>query len=80
LGVADASDVNRPGVSLGVLLWCWVLILFHWLEEAFGGRLEFLGTMNDRVPATGQWWRLFTAITLHAMWGISLPTWPRVWS
>jgi membrane associated rhomboid family serine protease len=50
----------------GVLLWCWVLILFHWLGEAFGGRLEFLGTMNDRVPATGQWWRLFTAITLHA--------------
>jgi membrane associated rhomboid family serine protease len=50
----------------GGLLWCWGLILFHWWGWAWPGWLEWAGAMNDRVADTGQWWRLFTATTLHA--------------
>jgi len=50
----------------GALFWCWLLILFHWMADAFGGRLELAGAMNDQVHSTGQWWRLFTAVTLHS--------------
>ncbi len=50
----------------GVLFWCLGIILFHWLSEGWLGRLEHVGAMNDRVAATGQWWRLFTAQCLHA--------------
>jgi membrane associated rhomboid family serine protease len=50
----------------GVLLWCWMLIVIHWLGGAEDGSLAGIGAMNDRVAATGEWWRLFTAVTLHA--------------
>lgn len=50
----------------GVLFWCLGLIFFHWLGEGWAGRLEQAGAMNDRVAATGQWWRVFTAQCLHA--------------
>lgn len=50
----------------GVLFWVGALILFHWLAETWGDWLTQVGGMNDRVPATGQWWRTITAVTLHA--------------
>ena len=50
----------------GVLAWCWVMIAMHWLAEAGGGNLEAVGAMSHTVPATGGWWRLFTATMLHA--------------
>lgn len=50
----------------GALVWCWALILFHWWGWAWGGGLEIAGTMNNRVPQTGEWYRLWTATTLHA--------------
>lgn len=57
-----------PGVLFhwGALLWCWVLILIHWLGEALGTRLESLGAMSDTAAARGEWWRLVTAVGLHA--------------
>ena len=55
------------GVSFhwGVLAWCWVLIVIHWLADAGGSRLEVAGTMSHTVRETGEWWRLVTATTLH---------------
>ncbi len=50
----------------GVLLWAWVLIGLHWLADATGGALEAAGAMHHAVRATGDWWRLVTATTLHA--------------
>lgn len=50
----------------GALVWCWTLILFHWWSWAWGGGLELAGTTNERIPQTGEWWRLWTATTLHA--------------
>ncbi|MCP5517384.1 MAG: rhomboid family intramembrane serine protease [Verrucomicrobiales bacterium] len=50
----------------GALVWGWGLILFHWWSAAWAGGLENAGAMNHRVAETGEWWRLFTATTLHA--------------
>lgn len=50
----------------GALVWCWTLILFHWWGWAWGGGLELAGTMNDRVAQSGEWYRLWTATTLHS--------------
>jgi len=57
-----------PGVLFhwGALLWCWVLILIHWLGEALGTRLESLGAMSSLAADRGEWWRLATAVSLHA--------------
>lgn len=50
----------------GALLWCWLLILIHWLGEALGTRLESLGAMSSVAADRGEWWRLATAVSLHA--------------
>lgn len=50
----------------GSLVWGWTLILFHWWAAAWQGGLEHAGAMNHRVADTGEWYRLFTATTLHA--------------
>ena len=57
-----------PGVFFhwGALLWCWLLILIHWLAEALGTRLEDLGAMSSVAVARGEWWRTVTAVGLHA--------------
>lgn len=55
-----------PVFHWGALLWCWVLILFHWLVEAGGSWLAELGAMNSTAFGSGEWWRIFTAVTLHA--------------
>lgn len=57
---------SGPVFHWGALLWCWVMILFHWLAGAFGGRLEMAGAMSSSALASGEWWRLFTAVSLHA--------------
>jgi membrane associated rhomboid family serine protease len=49
----------------GALLWCWLLVLVHWLAETWGGRLEEMGAMSSGAFARGEWWRLFTAVGLH---------------
>jgi membrane associated rhomboid family serine protease len=50
----------------GVLLWAWALITLHWLADASGEGLERVGSMSHLVRVSGEWWRLFTATTLHA--------------
>ncbi len=50
----------------GALLWCWLLVVVHWLAEAGSGRVEALGTMASAAFAGGEWWRLITAVGLHA--------------
>lgn len=55
-----------PVFHWGALLWCWVLILFHWLAEALDGRLGEMGAMSSSAFGQGEWYRLFTAVSLHA--------------
>jgi membrane associated rhomboid family serine protease len=50
----------------GSAFWClWLVILFFWNHERFP-RLTELGLMDNHAVRGGQWWRIFTAITLHA--------------
>lgn len=50
----------------GSVLWVFVLgWIFIWSEGRLG-RLEKIAFMDNTAVQAGQWWRLFTAITLHA--------------
>jgi membrane associated rhomboid family serine protease len=59
-----------PGSELeihsGALFWCFLLIAIHWVGTEVYERLEVLGRMDSAAVHRGQWWRLFTAVTLHA--------------
>jgi rhomboid protease GluP len=46
------------------LAWVFLLVLFFWLNAR--GDLEAAGFMDNASVARGQWWRLFTAVWLHA--------------
>jgi membrane associated rhomboid family serine protease len=50
----------------GVLVWCIGLVCFPVLELVHGIDLHVLGRMDSVAARSGQWWRLFTAICLHA--------------
>jgi membrane associated rhomboid family serine protease len=51
----------------GALLWCFFLAFFYWWAEFGGAGLKSHGQMsNAAVREEGEWWRLFTAMTLHA--------------
>jgi membrane associated rhomboid family serine protease len=50
----------------GVLLWCWVLIVFFWLSDVLGEPFEKAGVVSSLAVKQGEWWRLFTAVCLHA--------------
>lgn len=50
----------------GGFLWAWCLMIWHWLADATGGRLDAAGVMNGNCLKTGEWWRTITATTLHA--------------
>src|SRR5437667_11687757 len=58
-----------PGAELeihsGALFWCFLLMGMHWLSTELFGRMEILGRMDSIAVRHGQWWRLFTAVTLH---------------
>jgi len=45
--------------------WVAFLITFHWLTGG-GSHLQGSGIMDTAKVFSGQWWRVFTAITLHA--------------
>jgi rhomboid protease GluP len=49
----------------GVLAWCSLLALFHFLDAASGTRLQQVGVMDPALVQNGAWWRLFTATMLH---------------
>jgi membrane associated rhomboid family serine protease len=50
----------------GALLWCWVMALFYWLSEAIGPSIDAAAAMDSVAVRQGEWWRLFTAVCLHA--------------
>jgi membrane associated rhomboid family serine protease len=58
--------VFRPGFLFdwGALAWALLACLFFWLNTRAG--LQSAGVMDGAAVAHGQWWRLFTAIWLHA--------------
>ncbi len=47
------------------LLWFAALILFHWFVAGAPTDFKFLGVMDRGLVRHGEWWRLFTAVTLH---------------
>ena len=58
--------VFRPGVLFdwGSLAWALLASLFFWLNTR--ADLQSAGVMDGAAVAHGQWWRLFTAMWLHA--------------
>jgi rhomboid protease GluP len=60
------QDVFGAGILFdwGSLAWVFLLGLFYWLNT--GGEFEAAGIMDGTAVAHGQWWRLFTAMWLHA--------------
>jgi membrane associated rhomboid family serine protease len=47
-------------------LWFAAVALFYWLQSNARADLRFLGAVDRTAVLHGEWWRLFTAITLHA--------------
>ncbi|MFN7138837.1 MAG: rhomboid family intramembrane serine protease [Limisphaerales bacterium] len=41
------------------------MIAILWLYWWSAGRMEQAGVMNNKAVAEGEWWRLFTAVTMH---------------
>jgi membrane associated rhomboid family serine protease len=60
------QQVFRPGFLFdwGALAWVLLAGMFFWLNTSTD--LKAAGTMDGAAVAHGQWWRLFTAIWLHA--------------
>jgi len=50
----------------GAVLWCLFLAFFYWWAEIGGTGLKSCGQMSNEAVRAGEWWRLFTAMTLHA--------------
>ena len=49
----------------GSLVWGIVMVLFFWLSTVRAGFVD-AGVMDGHAVAQGEWWRLFTAVLLHA--------------
>jgi rhomboid protease GluP len=59
-----------PGSGLlfhwGSIFWCFcILWIYFWSADRLQ-QLQSIAFMDNRAVAAGQWWRLFTPITLHA--------------
>jgi membrane associated rhomboid family serine protease len=46
--------------------WFFLIIVIFALDETHSGYLRVVGQMDSQAVWAGQWWRIFTAITLHA--------------
>lgn len=47
-------------------IWSVALILFHWAVVVARTDFKAFGLMDRGAVAHGEWWRVFTAVTLHA--------------
>jgi rhomboid protease GluP len=60
---------HLPGTGFtlhwGALLWALVLTALYYGSAVRFPRLESAGIVDSRAVEHGQWWRLFTAVTLH---------------
>jgi membrane associated rhomboid family serine protease len=45
--------------------WAAIVIAIFFINETREGALERAGVMSNALVAKGEWWRLFTAVTLH---------------
>ncbi len=52
----------------GSAAWVLALLWLHGFVSGPGVRLKEIGSMDSAAFASGEWWRLFTAVTLHADW------------
>ena len=50
----------------GALVWCFALATMYWLSAVGGANFKDAGLMKGDAVLNGAWWRLFTAIMLHA--------------
>jgi membrane associated rhomboid family serine protease len=59
-------ELFRPGILFdwASVAWAVLVIFFFWLQSNF--EVKSRGLMDSQAVAAGQWWRLFTAIWLHA--------------
>jgi len=67
-GWAWREHLVETGAQLhgGAVLWCLFLAFFYWWAEIGGTGLKSCGQMSNEAVRAGEWWRLFTAMTLHA--------------
>ncbi len=49
----------------GALVWCLLLAFIYWWADYGGSDLPSRGEMSNAAVRAGEWWRLFTAMTLH---------------
>lgn len=61
-------EVKWTGLLFDVraALWFVALILFHFLAEALQKNFHIPGAVDRVAVLHGEWWRVFTAVTLHA--------------
>jgi len=52
----------------GGIAWILALICLHGFVSGPGLALKEIGWMDSKAYANGEWWRLFTAVTLHSDW------------
>jgi len=59
-------ELFQPGLLFdwGSLAWAGLLVVFFWMETRSDLRLA--GVLDAAAASRGQWWRLFTAVWLHA--------------
>ncbi len=59
------GEISSAGVVFDWASVCWVLLIatFYWPNTP---NLRSLGIMDSALVAGGEWWRLFTALWLHA--------------
>lgn len=59
-------ELFQPGLLFdwGSLAWAALLALFYWIDSR--ADLQASGIMDCAAANSGQWWRMFTAVWLHA--------------